>query len=381
MWIDARTEPLVPTPDYAHQCLLDSTRGSMGCLPFRFRNLEWIGDSVALSPPDAPELDLGALIAFPGLVNSHDHLEFNCYPPIGRPPYREFLEWGHDVLSHKDLVARVEAIPKALRRQAGVLKNLLWGVTAVSDHTDAPDSVGPIRILDDFDFIHSPEAGRKRRRILLNCRRQRPVVLHLGEGVTAGSRDRARTLLRWNLFGRRIVGVHGVSLQPPDFAHLAALVWCPASNDFLFGRTANVTSAKARLPILFGTDSTLSAPGTLWDHLRLARGAGLSDAELFAAVTTQARLTWCMTANQDFVVCRRRHADPLNAFYAIEPRDIILVVSQGEVVLADVCLGHAFAGLEPACAGKLVKMPVEMMLAELNHYIDADAMLARYITG
>ena len=353
----------------------------MGSLPFRFRNLEWIGEPVSRPAPDAPELDLGDLIAFRGLVNAHDHLEFNCYPPTGNPPYREFLDWGHDVLSRTDLVRPIEAIPMALRQQAGALKNLLWGVTAVCDHTAEPGPADPIRIVADFDFIHSPEAGRKRRRTLLSGGRKRPVVLHLAEGVTAESRDRAVSLLRWNIFGRPVVGVHGVSLRPEDFARLTALVWCPASNNFLFGRTADLAAAKTRTEVLFGTDSTLSAPGTIWDHLRLARGTGLDDAELIAAVTRPAARLWGAITDQDFVVCRRKHGDVIEAFFAVVPGDILLVMCQGEVVLADECIAPGFPDLEPACAGKFVKLPMTSLAAELGRHLDVKTLFTRYVAG
>ena len=33
-------------------------------------------------------LDLEGCIAFPGLINSHDHLDFNCFPQMGKGNYR-----------------------------------------------------------------------------------------------------------------------------------------------------------------------------------------------------------------------------------------------------------------------------------------------------
>jgi len=36
-------------------------------------------------------------IAFPGLINSHDHLEFNLFPKLGNRIYNDYIEWGNDI--------------------------------------------------------------------------------------------------------------------------------------------------------------------------------------------------------------------------------------------------------------------------------------------
>ena len=36
-------------------------------------------------------------IAFPGLINSHDHLDFNLFPQTGNRIYNNYAEWGKDI--------------------------------------------------------------------------------------------------------------------------------------------------------------------------------------------------------------------------------------------------------------------------------------------
>jgi len=36
-------------------------------------------------------------LAFPGLFNAHDHLEFNVFPRLRSKYYRDYLEWGNDI--------------------------------------------------------------------------------------------------------------------------------------------------------------------------------------------------------------------------------------------------------------------------------------------
>lgn len=330
----------------------------------------WIG-----APPPPPGLQrylgAGEAIAFPGLINSHDHLAFNCYPPTGTPPYRDFLGWSRDVQADGSAIAAIEAIPPAQRRQIGLLKNLLWGVTAVADHggADAPD--GPVRVLAPYKDLHSPELGRPHSWLA----GAGPVVMHLAEGVTLASRRRALRYLGWNLWRRPVAGVHGISLEEADFALLAALVWCPASNLFLFGRTADARAAARHTTLLFGTDATISAPGTLWDHLRLARGT-VADETILDALTGNAERFWKLGPRTDFVVARRKAADPWDSFFAVTPADILAVVKDGEPVLLD----ERFAcppGFT-ALGRKRVRMAVTALMRDLAAHTEPARLVARF---
>src|SRR5437868_3648299 len=74
-------------------------------------------------------------LAFPGLINSHDHLDFNLFPPLGNRKYNNYVEWGEDIhAQNKQEIAAVLKIPQSLRTQWGVYKNLLNGITTVVNH-------------------------------------------------------------------------------------------------------------------------------------------------------------------------------------------------------------------------------------------------------
>src|SRR5437868_14542268 len=61
-------------------------------------------------------LDLSGHLILPGLINSHDHLEFNLFPRLGNRLYANAGEWAADIF-HPDAspVRENLAVPKAVR--------------------------------------------------------------------------------------------------------------------------------------------------------------------------------------------------------------------------------------------------------------------------
>jgi hypothetical protein len=122
-----------------------------------------------------------------------------------------------------------------------------------------------------------------------------------------------------------------------------ALVWCPASNYFLLNKTAPVKELKSKTAVVFGTDSTLTAGWSIWDHLRLARKQNsLTDEELFNAITKTAAAVWQLddkglikeNAAADIVVAKTT-GSTMDSFYAITPEDILLILRSGDICLFD----------------------------------------------
>src|ERR1044071_6933562 len=52
-------------------------------------------------------------LAFPGLTNSHDHLDFNLFPKLRNRIYQNYLEWGEDIhRENKAVINDVIKVPK-----------------------------------------------------------------------------------------------------------------------------------------------------------------------------------------------------------------------------------------------------------------------------
>jgi cytosine/adenosine deaminase-related metal-dependent hydrolase len=123
-----------------------------------------------------------------------------------------------------------------------------------------------------------------------------------------------------------------------------ALVWCPASNSFLFNAAAPIDELKAATTILFGTDSTLTSDWDLWQQLRAARDTLLlTDQELFDSLTKLPATIWKKSSigslsagkNADLCIARSNGKSRFDAFFSVRPEDLLLVMHRGEIRMFD----------------------------------------------
>jgi cytosine/adenosine deaminase-related metal-dependent hydrolase len=292
-------------------------------------------------------IDFADAMCFPGLINSHDHLEFNLFPQLRNKIYNDYIEWGEDIhKNNKEQIEKIKMIPYDIRFKWGLYKNLICGVTTVAHHGNGevlynenlPD------ILTDYNYLHSIRL-EKNWKLKLNAEfNGKPFVIHIGEGTNHESRKEIDSLHKWNFFRKEIIGVHGISLDKRQSSKLRALVWCPDSNIYLYNKTANISELKSNTTILFGTDSSVSADWNLWNHLRSARGLNfLSDKELFESITNKASDVWkinsrgSISANKtaDLVICKMKYKNEWDSFYNTTSEDILLIIKSGKIIYID----------------------------------------------
>jgi len=286
-------------------------------------------------------------LAFPGLFNVHDHLEFNLFPRLRSKIYKDYLEWGNDIqISYSNEINSVLKIPVELRIKFGMIKNLLNGFTTVMHHgiNSIQKSDQIINVFDNYNFLHSVSL-EKNWCIKLNLKPNNlPFVIHLGEGTGETIENEINKLFKWNIFNKKIVAVHGISLNEKDAEKLTALIWCPDSNLFLYNKTANVSELKNKIPILFGTDSNLTSDPNSWNHIRTARGINaLNDEEFINSLTSlPGELLNIKEIGKikegyraDIVVVKKKSENNYEAFFNINPEDILLIIRDGKIILFD----------------------------------------------
>jgi len=308
---------------------------------------------------DVLTLNFENALVFPGLINSHDHLDFNLYPQLGKSTYGNYTEWGRHIhKNYKSEIAAVLKVPSVLRYEWGVFKNLLCGVTTVINHgasSGLKDDL--ITIFEDMQTLHSvgfEVAWRFKLNNPLNAKL--PVCIHVGEGDDWRSFNEINQLTRWNLLGRPLIGVHAVAMSEKQAKKFKALIWCPESNYFLLNKTASVNKLKKNAEILFGTDSTLTGNWDIWEHLRIARQTRLLDDEaLYYTLNQNAARTWALNSGSiepvkeaDIVVAQtKKGMRDYHAFFALQPADLLLVIHRGNVRLFDETLAAQLQTVDP----------------------------------
>lgn len=286
-------------------------------------------------------------IAFPGLINSHDHLDFNLFPQLGNRIYNNYTEWGKDIHQHsKATINAVLKIPQHLRIQWGLYKNLLNGVTTVVNHGAKLKITDPfITVLQDNYSLHSVQFEKNWKLKLNNFfAKKQPYVIHTGEGTDEMTHKEIDSLIKMNFFHKSLFAVHGVAMDEEQAENFEALVWCPDSNYFLLNKTADIDKLKSKTSILFGTDSTLTSGWNMWNHLRLARKTGMmNDRELYQTLTKTPSAAWEqnhageISANKkaDLVIAKNSNSKGFDAFYSLNPGDIQLIMHEGKIRLFD----------------------------------------------
>lgn len=310
-------------------------------------------------------IDLMGARLLPGLINAHDHLHLNgVLPPLRyRDAYRNAVEWIADIaprLTTDPMLLAHRTRPRAQRLLAGGLKNLLSGATTVLHH-DPRD-----KVLDDPGFpVDVPVPGGWSHSLALDgetaVRESRLAAgpgrlwaIHAAEGIDSASAAEFDRLEALGCVAPGTLLIHGLGLRASQQRRLvhagASVVWCPASNLHLFGRTLDPNWLSDRGYLLLGSDSRISGSRDLLAELALARElTGWPEARLEAWVTEDSA---DLLGLQD----RGRLAYGLRADVIALPAglplshatraDLRLVVAAGRPLYADADLGDAL-GLVP----------------------------------
>lgn len=226
---------------------------------------------ISASNHDRGKIHLGDAIAFPGLVNMHDHLAMNLYPSFKSKTYRNYIEWSADLHhSNREIIEKIKIIPSKVLGCYGELKNLLSGFTTVSDHENTTTRTKVIDGFTDYNYLHSIQRHKNWRRKLLLTFNNKPWMTHLNEGFQDAVNDEVKVPKKWNILRRKIIAIHGISLSSEHLSSLYGLIWCPGSNKFLYEKTIDIDLIKgSQNSVFFGTDSTLTGSPNLWIILEM----------------------------------------------------------------------------------------------------------------
>ncbi len=230
-------------------------------------------------------------IAFPALINSHDHLLGTYWPKVGEGPHITWKTWD-DQLKASLVYAERGKIPNLNLYMLGAYKNILSGVTTVMDHI--PHKINevflpqlPLRSIQRYGLSHEASSYDLKWGDGIEIEHQRaaennwPYVTHIEEGFDDESLRGVDNLIDANALDNYSVLVHGLALSDADILRIARaeanLIWCPASNIYMFRTTARVREwIDAGVNISLGTDSTMSGSLNILEEMKLAKKAFFS---------------------------------------------------------------------------------------------------------
>jgi cytosine/adenosine deaminase-related metal-dependent hydrolase len=334
----------------------------------RRESLAFAKGLVSAASAGALRLDLRDHLIFPGLINAHDHLQLNNVPPLPHAgPFGNSYDWIDAIEAHRSdprVVAAV-GVPSELRHWQGGVKNVLAGATTVAHHDpwnasfDDPDF--PVGLLRGFGWSHSlrlseprgdqpPRYGPSVRASFLETPHAEPWIIHLAEGTDTIARDELAQLDALGCLAANTVLVHGLGLSDEDVDRVierrASVVWCPASNVWMFGRTLEPRVIRRLFEagrLALGSDSRLTGSRDLLDELSFAAAhSDLSPRALLSLVTGRNAevlgLKHCgaleLGQHADCVIVRSG-GDPFEALLASGRGSLRAVVRGGAPLIAD----------------------------------------------
>ncbi|MFQ3620954.1 MAG: amidohydrolase family protein, partial [Spirochaetales bacterium] len=300
---------------------------------------------------------------YPSLINIHDHLRGDYLPRVGPPPgtyYLNWSEWDRDLKSSPVFQERAN-ISLMDAYLLGAYKNLFSGVCTVNDHF--PHEFNeiflrrlPIRAIREYTLAHECSSFDlkwgdgifiEHRRAL---KRNHPFITHLEEGFDEESQRGIEILMEHKALDSHAVLIHCIGFTDEDIRRVQAagahVVWCPASNMFMFNVTCKIRKLlKAGINVSLGTDSTHTGSVNLLEELRFARtlyrnlyGEDLSPKILYKMVTENPAHALRVSSSlgtleegkiADLLITHRIVEDPFENLLKIKLEDIELLILSG----------------------------------------------------
>lgn len=317
-------------------------------------------------------------IIYPALINSHDHLIGNWYPPaIFRNKFTNTSDWVEAMKQHPSYLERNKFWQndgsfnqlgelEYINCELSVYKNIFSGVTAVADHAPLQKrefyESFPIKVIERYRQCHSLSLGNwwgglsaEDEFKLTNS--EMPFYVHVSEGTDIVAKRDFNELENRGLLSHNTLVIHGISLTEKDFIRMqevqSTLCWCPQSNNNLIGKTVDIEMAmRLGLNVVLATDSSFSGGINLLSELKFAhkKFPKIEPIELFKMVTSNAQKALFLSNNygnlefsrEELLIVDKLVDSPFTNLLQIEPHNIQLLSHHGDAIYGDMKYFDAF---------------------------------------
>ena len=366
------------------EIFIDGT-GKIACVAASCAATAGYATATAITCPDA--------VISPGLINAHDHTEYDTTGPIahGTTRWDHRNGWRTGAGGEPKLAGSPQktADPKIVAAAelrfvmggatsiigSGGVGGLLRNLASYKDPTQLEGLTGPTVFFDTF-----PLGDANGTELTSGCAYPKPrppstafgsgssYAAHVSEGInTAAENEFLCVSGSLGLLTEQTAIIHGVGLNAADVAAIAAakakVIWSPRTNLSLYGNTAPVTLMKAEgVTLALGTDWLASGSMNMLRELACADGFNqaylaktFSDEELWRMATKNAAVAAKFDAEigelktgmfGDVAVFSGATKD-WRAVITAGVEDVRLVLRGGKVLYGDADL---VAALAPSCA-------------------------------
>lgn len=374
-----------PFPHYALHGHLVTMNDGMDVLEDHYIEIQ-AGKIISIGgvpPGGVPVVNTGGLI-FPGLIDSHNHPQYNVLDHIpfsqtfvdradwqGDPMYSDFNTQYYGIRDFGGDDAQLSNIWKLAEvRAAAAGTTMIQGSNLFGHSSDSYSRLGiginnvgrfPSHAYSStFPLTYSSWDST-------SIEFWNRFNIHLSEGISQAALDELDTWDGMGLLDDRTAIIHGVPYGPAEWVRLAAvdahLIWSPVSNWVLYGATANVPQAiAAGVNVALSPDWTPSGAPDLLEEMRFAeqlnqdQWAGVLTPEFFAkSVTRNAALALgvhdrvgqiAVGFDADLAVFPGNPLAPYEALMAADAVDVRLTVVAGQPRYGDPDLMDQFTFLE-----------------------------------
>jgi len=323
----------------------------------------------------------GQSFVYPGLINTHDHLQGNYRPPIGPPPgtfYATWLPWDNDLKASEMFKERSKLSREDLYGLSGY-KCLFSGVTTVNDHFPHKFNGNilpllPIRAIQEYAIEHECSSYDLKWGDGIEVEHKRavekkwPFITHLSEGFDAEAMNGVPYLESLQVLDSHCLFIHCIGFSDDDIEKVAragaSISWCGFSNMFMFNVTCKIRKMiQAGINVTIGTDSSASGSANLLDEMRYDRelyrtmyGEDLPAETMFRMVTANAaRAFWMQDRTgtleagklADLLVTRAVKDNPYENLLDTSMEDIELLTLAGTPIYGELRFLDIFDGKLP----------------------------------